>query len=81
MVKYIVCTLFGACMCMVYSILIFFYSELYFVCIFIARPVCGSDRDDCASGLSKCQDTGSGAYDCSCIEGYDGNGKFCVGSY
>lgn len=49
--------------------------------MFVVRPVCGTERDDCVSGLSTCTDIGSGTYDCTCNDGYIGNGKFCAGSY
>ena len=47
--------------------------------LFSVPVVCGSDRDDCHPTLSTCVDLGPGTYECTCVDGYVGNGKACIG--
>lgn len=44
-----------------------------------APTVCGTENDDCDKNLATCTDTEPGSYQCTCNDGYVGNGKKCVG--
>lgn len=46
--------------------------------IFLGIKICGSTRDDCHRDAS-CTDTGPGTYQCTCNEGFTGDGKSCSG--
>ena len=44
-----------------------------------------ADVDECASGTHNCSDTAMclnspGSYNCSCLDGYDGDGFNCTGA-
>ncbi|WP_395239429.1 EGF domain-containing protein, partial [Salmonella sp. s54412] len=39
-------------------------------------PICGGEKDDCHE-LATCKDTGPATYQCTCNEGYVGDGKTC----
>ena len=45
---------------------------------FIGIKICGTERDDCDE-LATCTDIGHGSYECTCNEGYTGDGKTCSG--
>ena len=40
--------------------------------------ICGTEKDDCHE-FAKCADTGPGTHECTCNEGYTGDGKTCTG--
>ena len=47
--------------------------------LFLDIDECGTNIDECAVEAS-CFNT-NGSYNCSCNDGYSGNGKVCVGEY
>ena len=44
-------------------------------------PICGSENDDCDKNLASCENTQTGSYNCTCNQGYIGNGKKCIGKF
>ena len=40
--------------------------------------ICGSEKDDCHE-YATCTDTSSGTHECTCNEGYTGDGWTCKG--
>ena len=45
---------------------------------FAGTEICGTSADDCHEDAT-CTNTGPGAYQCTCNEGFDGDGKSCEG--
>lgn len=46
--------------------------------LFQEIKICGTEMDDC-SEFATCSDTQPGIYECTCNEGYTGDGKTCSG--
>ena len=49
----------------------------YFINYFLDVDECDLGTDECAD-LATCDNT-AGSYDCTCIDGYEGNGVTCTG--
>ena len=59
------------------------YSHYYTHC-FLCPAFEHTDIDECAQGLDACSSLAEctntvGSHDCECVNGYQGNGRFCTG--